>query len=227
MKRFLALAAVMIGCAHEAPTQGNNPEAIPEVPVTAIPGHDGLAQDNSIKEGPRLMPAESYIRSYLQLFGGLSPMDAQLAARGKDGALFDRWTDYLAALGLPDYKVDIGRATQTNALMVATFERLGIALCDRAVENDLRGGTAKKVVFTFDAPATLDLAAFTTRFDQMHRTFLGYPAELAPTDRTKRFFDLYTDAVSKQGKGLKLSPVEAGWASVCYGLIRHPEFHLY
>ncbi|MGZ3421292.1 MAG: hypothetical protein ACXVEE_25675 [Polyangiales bacterium] len=230
MKRFFALCAVLTGfmggCAHEAP-QGTNPEAIPEVPVTAIPGHDGLAQDNSIKEGPRLMPAETYIRSYLQLFGGLSPLDAQTAARGKDLALFDRWTDYLAALGLPDYKVDIGRATQTNALMVATFERVGIALCDRAVENDLRGGPLKKVVFTFDAPATLDLAAFTTRFDAMHRTFLGYPAELAPTDRTKRFFDLYTDAVSKQAKGLKLSPTEAGWAAVCYGLIRHPEFHLY
>ena len=24
-----------------------------------------------------------------------------------------------------------------------------------------------------------------------------------------------------------LTPAQNGWASVCYGLVRHPEFHLY
>ncbi|WP_437742083.1 hypothetical protein WME73_42910 [Sorangium sp. So ce302] len=41
-------------------------------------------------------------------------------------ALFDSWGDYLAALGLPDHGLDLPRATQTNALMLAAFERLGI-----------------------------------------------------------------------------------------------------
>lgn len=224
---FVAVTAFTLGCAHDAPQSGGG---IPEVPVTAVPGHDDLAQDKSIKEGPRLMPAETFIRTYLQLFGGLSPIAAQAAARGTDGTLFDRWTDYLAALGIPDYKSDIGRGEQTNALMVATFERVGIALCDRAVERDLRGTVdkSKRVVFTFDTPTgTVDIAKFTPLFDSLHRTFLGYPAELAPTDRVKRFFDLYTQAATTQPKGLKFTPAEAGWAAVCYGLVRHPEFHLY
>ena len=25
----------------------------------------------------------------------------------------------------------------------------------------------------------------------------------------------------------RFSPAQSGWAAVCYGLIRHPEFHLY
>lgn len=205
------------------------------MPVTSIPGHESLPQDTSPKEGPRIMPAETYIRTYLALFGGLSPMAVQNTARGMDtAALFDTWNDYLSALGLPDYRVDMPRNQQTNALMMATFERLGTVLCDRAVERDLRGTlpVAQRVVFAFDGvPTSPDMPTFASRFDVLHRTILGYPAAMAPTDRTARFFTLYRETVARhQATGApasRLTPQEAGWATVCYGLIRHPEFHTY
>lgn len=210
-------------------------ERVPSTPVTSIPGHETLAQDNTPKEGPRLMPAETYIRSYLALFGDLAPRDVEQRARAMDGsALFDTWNDYLAALGLPDYRVDGPRGTQTNALMMATFERLGVALCDRAAERDLRASlpVAQRAVYAFDgAPTGVDLAGFTSRFDVLHRTFLGYPAALAPSARTGRFYQLYRDTVARhQAPGApasRLTPEQAGWATVCYGLVRHPEFHAY
>ncbi len=209
--------------------------AVTSVPVTSIPGHETVAQDTTRKEGPRLMPAETYVRSYLSLFGGLAPLEVQTRARGADGAaLFDAWNDYLAALGLPDYRVDQPRGSQTNALMMATFERLGVALCDRAVERDLRGTLplAQRVIFAFDgAPAGLSAADFATRFDVLHRTFLGYPARLAPTDRGQRFYELYQGTVARHraadAPASRFTPEQAGWATVCYGLIRHPEFHAY
>ncbi len=221
------------------------PEGVPPRPVGAIPGHDKVALDTAPKEELRLVPAEAYVRTYLQLFGGLAPLEVQKRARGADGAqLFDTWDDYLGALGFPDYRNDLPRSTQTNALMVATFERVGVALCDRAVEHDLSGprpkGKAKppgppplaeRVVFAFELPAgALDKAAFGPRFDVLHRTFLGYPAALAPTDRITRFHELYTSTVARHSKPdaekSRFTPEEAGWANVCYGLVRHPEFHL-
>jgi len=182
----------------------------------------------------RMVPPEAYMRTYLELFGGLSPLDVQARARGPEG-LFDTWDAYIASLGLPDYKLDSPRQTQTNALMVATFERLGVALCDRAVEMDLKGKTPvpldKRVVFAFDVPATaLDEAAFAQRFDGLHRLFLGYPTSLAPPERVPRFFALYQSIVAGHATGTphsKFTPQEGGWAAVCYGLVRHPEFHLY
>jgi hypothetical protein len=222
---FLALAVA--GCGKDAPK---------EIATSSIPGHDGLAQDTTHKEGPRLVPPEVYIRTYLSLFGGLSPIAAQTAAKGQDGTqLFDTWNEYLSSLGLPDYRIDIPRQTQTNTLMLATFERLGIALCDRALEKDLTGASpppaSQRLVFAFDTPAAIDEAAFAERFDVMHRTFLGYPAALAPESRIANFFTLYSDTVARHaapdaGKS-RFSPVHSGWAVVCYGLVRHPEFHLY
>ena len=104
--------------------------------IEQLPGHGQLAQDTTHKETPRLVPAEAYIQNvpdavwwtYLAL-----QAQAQLQAGG--GALFDSWTAYLGALGLPNYATDLSRNTQTNALMVASFERLGVALCDKAVEK--------------------------------------------------------------------------------------------
>ena len=182
----------------------------------------------------RLVPVEAYMRTYLQLFGGLAPLAVQQRARGPE-KLFDTWDDYVSSLGLPDYKIDAPRQTQTNALMVATFERLGVALCDRAAENDLEAKQPvpvdKRVIFAFDVPkGELDAAGFAPRFDVLHRTFLGYPASLAPAERTTRFFDLYRSIVSEhesKGEKSKLKPEDSGWAAVCYGLVRHPEFHLY
>jgi hypothetical protein len=178
------------------------------------------------------------MRTYLHLFGGLAPLDAQKRARGGDGnGLFDTWDDYVSALGFPDYRLDIPRQIQTNALMVATFERLGVALCDRAVEHDLRPAKGRgpipideRVIFAFEMPAgPVDDKEFAPRFDVLHRTFLGYPAALAPPAREGRFFTLYSTIVAEHAKDAKsrFTPQEAGWAAVCYGLVRHPEFHLY
>lgn len=233
---FLALVlGIATGCSkvdEPAPARA----APTEVPVSSIPGHEGLRQDNTLKEGPRLVPPEVYVRTYLRLFGGLSPIATQTALRGSDGAaLFDTWNDYLSSMGFPDYRVDMPRGTQTNTLMLATFERLGVALCDRALEKDLLGApppVGQRVVFDFDKPAgAVDLAAFTPRFDVLHRTFLGYPAALGPTGRIAAFFKLYQDTVDAHampdaGKS-RFKPDEAGWGAVCYSLVRHPEFHLY
>jgi hypothetical protein len=205
------------------------------MPVSSIPGHEMLPQDTSLKEGPRLVPAETYIRSYLQLFGGLAPRALETQARGMDtNALFDTWNDYLSALGLPDYRVDLPRGVQTNALMMATFERLGVVLCDRALERDLRGTLQlmERTVYAFEGtPTGLDMTGFAPRFDVLHRTFLGYPARLAETDRTARFFALYQGTVARHratgAPASRFTPEQAGWATVCYGLVRHPEFHAY
>ncbi|AUX26371.1 hypothetical protein SOCEGT47_069320 [Sorangium cellulosum] len=214
-------------------------EAVAPRPAAAAPPREAarVAHSGARREDLRLIPAEAYLRTYLRLFGGLTLAEAERRARGNDGAaLFDAWQDYLAALGLPDYRLDLPRATQTNALMLAAFERLGIALCDRALEHDLKAKERvpieRRFIFAFDLPGQeLDEAAFAPRFDVLHRTFLSYPARLAPPDREEKFFALYAGTVTRhRAKGAarsRFSPAEAGWAAVCYGLVRHPEFHLY
>jgi hypothetical protein len=223
---FAAFAVLLVtACGGSRP-----PEMVPSVPVASLPGHDKIAIDTAPKQDLRLVPPEAYVRTYLSLFGGLAPLEVQKKARGADGAqLFDAWSDYLATLGFPDDMRDLPRAQETNALMVSAFERLGAALCDRAIEHDLHGAPKDKLVFDFEAADTKDAAAFAPKFDVVHRTFLGYPATLAPKERTERFYGLYTRTVERHDKGpkSKLSPHEAGWVAVCEGLIRHPEFHLY
>jgi hypothetical protein len=218
-----------LGCASRPP------EIVQPAPPVPMEAHGTFAEDTAPKEDLRMVPPEVYMRTYLRLFGGLVPLDAQKKARGGDGGqVFDTWDDYVSALGFPDYRFDTPRQTQTNALMVATFERIGVALCDRALEHDWKSkepvAAKDRLVFAFDEPKTeMTLADFGPRFDVMHRTFLGYPAALAPTQRTPRFFQLYRDVEADQKKGGKsrFSPEEAGWVAVCYGLVRHPEFHLY
>ncbi|AKU95597.1 hypothetical protein AKJ09_02261 [Labilithrix luteola] len=226
---------LLAGCA------GRPPERVVGTPVGKLSPRQVLLEDTAPKVELRMVPPEVYMRTYLQLFGGLSPIETQKKARGSDGNnLFDTWDDYVSSLGFPDYRLDVPRQTQTNALMVASFERLGIALCDRAVEHDLEGLGGKRgntvaandrVVFAFDAATTpMDEAQFVKRFDVLHRTFLGYPVGVAPQERTKRYFALYQDIVANHGKALpksKFTPEQAGWAAICYGLVRHPEFHLY
>ena len=245
MKRTAALAALIftVGCnSTPAPTVtppvdagASRPTQITPTPVAEIPGHESLAQDRAPKEPPRLMPAETLIRSYLSLFGGLSPQALQVRLRGTDNAnLFDTWADYLSALGVPDYAVDIPRAPQTNTLMLAAFERIGVALCERAVLADLRGtvAVADRVLFRFELPAgnrALTDEEFGARFEVLHRRVLGYPSGLAPEGRIPRFRTLYTEAVARHADAgtRTFNGPEAGWASVCEGLVRHPEFHLY
>jgi len=240
MRGRLGRAWALLGLSLAGPACAARPaEHVYPGPQTQLVDRGAIAEDTAPKEDLRMIPPEVYMRTYLQLFGGLAPLEAQKRARGGDGgALFDTWDDYVSALGFPDYRLDVPRQTQTNALMAATFERLGVALCDRAVEHDLRapkGGEPPalkdRLIFAFDlAPGDLDAKAFAPRFDVLHRTFLGYPASLAPPQRTARFFQLYVDIVAGHAKAAprsRLSPSEAGWAAVCYGLVRHPEFHLY
>jgi hypothetical protein len=233
IRRLLSLALCaapllsLAGCSKAAP------EPTQTVPVTSIPGHGQLPEDTSVKQGPRLMLAEAYMRSYLSLFGGLAPLAAQTLARGSDGsALFDTWNDYLLTLGFPAYTLDIPRQTTPNAVMVASFERVGIALCDRALEHDWMATPAtpasQQLVYAFPMPTgTPSQTDFAAGFDVLHRTFLGYPAALAPTDRLARFYALYNGVVAAHTAKTRFTPAQAGWAAVCYGLIRHPEFHLY
>jgi len=91
-----------------------------------------LAQDQ-----PRVLPAETYIRSYLHLFG--RPL-ARGGAKGAARKRRQRPLRHVERLPRVDGHARLsGRHTprsQTNTLMLATFERLGIALCDRALEHD-------------------------------------------------------------------------------------------
>lgn len=213
------------------------PDLVASSPPAETPSVGALPLDTTHKEEMRLVPAEAYIRTYLTLFGGLAPIEVERRARGADGPLlFDAWNDYLSALGLPDYRFDLPRSSQTNAIMLGAFERLGAALCDRAMEHDLQSSPAppieKRLVFAFEsAGESLSRAEFAPRFDVLHRTFLGYPARLAPTDRTARYHRLFEDIVSrhtaKNAPKSRLTPEQAGWVAVCEGLVRHPEFHFY
>jgi hypothetical protein len=189
-----------------------------------LPAPQAAMIDTTPKARRRMVPPEVYLRAYLTWFGGLVPIDVQNRARPK--GLFDAWDDYLAALGLPDYKIDLPRQNQSNTLMLATLGRLGEALCARAAEHDLHGKPplAQRVVFAFDATK----ASFDAGFDVLHRTFLGYPVKLAPPDRVERFHTLFT-AISQRHAGAKqpLTADETAWAAVCTALVQHPEAELY
>src|SRR3954468_15303987 len=96
-----ALAAPGCSKSPSEPAGGGNEPG----PVEKIPGHDSLSEDTSPKEGPRLVPPEAYLRTYLQLFGDKTPLGVQADGKTKinntDMKLFDTWGDYLALLGLP------------------------------------------------------------------------------------------------------------------------------
>jgi hypothetical protein len=199
----------------------------PSEPV-ALPQHKTTLLDRTPKERRRMVAPEVYLRAYLGWFGGLVPLDVQNRARPK--GLFDAWDDYLSALGLPDYKTDLPRQTQSNTLMLATLGRLGEALCARAAEHDLHGGKTvvdQRVVFAFDqAPDSDD--AFAQRFDVLHRTFLGYPAKLAPGERVAKFHVLFTEVATRHaGAKNPLTADETAWVAVCAALVQHPEAELY
>ncbi|MGZ3419283.1 MAG: hypothetical protein ACXWUG_12840 [Polyangiales bacterium] len=210
------------------------PAVVPSVPVSSLPGHGALRVDTSPKEEQRLVSPEAYLRTYLQIFGAKSALDMQNKVHDDDWMLFDYWNTYLATLGMPDYKFDLPRVPQTSALMIATFERLGMALCDRAALHELHPKSpppiAERRVFAFEGSDVKDDADFAAKFDVLHRTFLGYPAAIAPTDRTRRFRVLFHETAARHAKDppqTRLTPAELGWVTVCEGLVRHPEFHLY
>jgi len=223
MRRVLVLMCFSMCFSACRPPALIPPGATSQLP----PSHPPILVDVAPKEAPRLLPAEAYVRTYMQLFGAQTLLEAQQKAKGKDGnQLFDNWGDYLTTLGFPDHRNDLPRARETNALMIATFERLGIALCDRAVERDFHAPMAQRIIFAFDPIDPIDSSQFAERFDVLHRTFLGYPSKLAPPGRIDRYYKLYKDTQTKHAK-TRLSPTEAAWSAVCQGLIRHPEFLLY
>lgn len=206
------------------------PAVIAPSATQPLPPHRELAVDTTPKQRPRMMPAEVYLRAYMMWFGGLAPLEVQARARGRQ--LFDAWDDYLAALGLPDYRIDLPRQTQSNTLMLAAFGRLGEALCVRAVEHDLHDARTppdQRVVFAFEPIARPSEAQFDERFDVLHRGFLGYPAALAPADRAKRYYALFTQVAAHHPAKPKtpLTGEETAWAAVCAALIQHPETGLY
>jgi hypothetical protein len=218
---------VVVACAACAKSTAIAPTAPQPLPRTSV-----VAVDTTPKERRRMIPPEVYLRAYLGWFGGLAPLDVQNRAKPRN--LFDQWDDYLAALGLPDYRIDLPRATQSNTLMLATLGRLGEALCIRAAERDLHGKPpplAERVVFAFDAKPAPSRAEFAERFDVLHRTFLGYPSALAPEDRVGKFYALYQTIarrhVAAAKKNAPLTPDETAWAATCIALVQHPEAELY
>ncbi len=219
--KIVVVLVLVLGCSHAL-----TPIA-PSAP-TPLPASASLALDTTPKERRRMVPPEVYLRAYLTWFGGLAPLDVQNRARPR--GLFDAWDDYLAALGLPDYKIDLPRQNGSNTLMLATLGRLGEALCARAAEHDLHAKTplAQRVVFAFEPVAAPTAEQFAERFDVLHRTFLGYPAKLAPKDRVARFYTLFQYVAAHHAKAKQpLTGDESGWAAVCTALVQHPETELY
>lgn len=233
----LAPLLMVAGC-RSAPPELVKPREQPAAAVQTAP------RESFEPREARLVAAETLIRSYTAIFGDLMIPEHR---KGYDvsnrNARYFGWQEHLSALGLPDYLQDLPRVTQTNTVMVAEFERLAATLCDRAANKDLRPGANKPLtpelkalvqveappVFAFQAkPGPITLDEFRPRFDVLHRTFLGYPAELAPPERTPEFHALYTQVEArhrKEGKGAP--PFVSAWSAVCQGLSRHPEFHHY
>ena len=223
-------APVVTNTAVDKPIEGNISDS--------LPGHSSI-EDNSKKEGPRLLPPETYMRTYLQFFDNKkTPLELETYMRGlDDSGVFDRWADYLGSLGMPDYKLDVGRQDHTNTLMVASLERLGIALCIRKAEVELNVEGAPpplsaRTVFAFDmTPQNPTDTEFLERFDKMHRIFLGYPVSMADPKRVPRFLGVFRDIIHRhEAAGAptsRFTPQQAGWAGMCYALVRHPEFQMY
>ncbi|MBS1120193.1 MAG: putative rane protein [Deltaproteobacteria bacterium] len=216
---FVAACVLAGGCGPKA--------VITAGPTRALPPHREIVLDSGPKAPRRMVPPEVFLRAYLTWFGGLSPGATLLRAR--EGDLFDQWTDYLAALGLPDHHFDVPRAMQSNTVMLAAIGRLGEALCIRSVELELRANTpiASRVIFAFEATPQPTRAQFAAGFDVLHRTFLGYPAGLGPPQRLERFFELHQKVVANHAAGQRLTPDEMAWAAVCTALVQHPETGLY
>jgi hypothetical protein len=223
MKSALVLVLVLVfsACTHPLP-------ALSPSLATPLPQAQAIALDTTPKERRRMVPPEVYLRAYLGWFGNLVPLDVQTRAKPKN--LFDAWDDYLAALGLPDYRIDLPRQGGSNTLMLATLGRLGEALCVRAAEHDLHVKTPidQRAVFAFDAKASPSPEQFAEQFDVLHRTFLGYPARLAPKDRVARFYTLYQYVAAHHARAKQpLTGDESAWAAVCSALVQHPETELY
>lgn len=216
----LALAVLL------ASACGHKPDAITPSGKTELPTATEATLDPSLKVGRRMLPPEAFLRAYLTWFGGLAPID--VVKKTQRSGLFDQWQMYLQAIGLPDYQLDMPRVTESNTIMLATFGRLAEALCVKSAQHDLHGRKHEpRVLFDFEPMAAASLDEFRPRFDVLHRTFLGYPADLAPPGRVERFFKLYQTVVARHEVNPDLTADELGWVAVCTALVQHPEAGLY
>jgi hypothetical protein len=217
VKRGLAiLLAFAAACGPPATVKPGAPQPLRDPHVITL--------DGSPKVRRRMVPPEAFLRAYLMWFGGLAPAVVEKRARGEN--LFDTWLDYLGALGLPNDQLDSPRASNPNAVMLAAIGRLAEALCVRTVEHDRNARLEDRLVFAFEPGPMTTLSEFASRFDVLHRTFLGYPEKLAP-GRASRFFAMYRTIAARHGTGEKLTADELGWVGVCTALVQHPETGLY
>lgn len=187
----------------------------------------GASSTGGGDQQPRMVPPEAFLRAYLAWFGNGGPYDVFLRARGDD--LFDRWPDYLAALGLPDHHVDAPRLTRSNTVMRAVIGRMAEALCVRAAQHDLheRSAMNRRLIFAADAGENPTRSQFERMFDVLHRTFLGYPSSFAPRGRVDRFHQLYRRIAADRERNAGLTADETAWAGVCTALVQHPEASVY
>jgi hypothetical protein len=219
MKRFVSFVwlVTLIGCGA--------PDTIAPAAPSPLPESHAVVLDQSPKQRRQMVAAEAILRAYLTWFGGLLPSEVVQRAHG--GNLFDQWTYYLAALGLPDYHVDAPRVSQSNTVMLAALGRLAEALCVRSAEHDLhaRPPLGARVVFAFEPAENPSRDQFAAGFDVLHLTFLSYPASLAPAGRLDRYYALFRD-VAEHHRDKALTAEETGWAAVCTALVQHPEAEL-
>ena len=125
----------------------------------------------------------------------------------------------------PDRFVGLGTVPmQDVGAAVAEMERavLELGLKGLMIDDHVNGRT-------YDHP---DFRPFWRAAEELGAVILfhqGGPTVV--TARTNDYFKLYTDTVTlhsaKDAAKSRFTPDEAGWAAVCYGLVRHPEFHLY
>ena len=108
------------------------PEHVVAGPPSQLVDRGVIAEDTAPKEDLRMHPAGGLHADVpAAVRRARAARGAEAGAGGDGGSLFDTWDDYVSALGFPDYRLDVPRQTQTNALMAATFERLGVALLPR------------------------------------------------------------------------------------------------
>jgi len=97
--------------------------------------------------------------------------------------------------------------------MLATFGRLGEALCIRSAEHDLheRPDIGKRIVFS----RSIRWGALRSRlFSAVRRpspNLPRYPAELAAANRVGRFYGLFVTVSANHTKDPRLSPEELAW----------------
>ena len=196
---------------------------------TALPAHKTRCSTRTPKERRRMVSPEVYLRAYLGWFGGLVPLDVQNRARPK--GLFDAWDDYLVrarparlqdrpAAPDPEQHADARDARPARRGAVRARRRA------RSARRQDAARSARRVRVRCRAATPTTRSA--SGFDVLHRTFLGYPAKLAPGERVAKFHALFTEVAARHaGAKNPLTADETAWVAVCTALVQHPEAELY